>query len=490
MTRKLVMGLDIGTTSVKACLFTINGKLVAEVEEMNSFHYPQAGWVEQNPNEIERTAVQAIREVTQKAAVEKDELMGIGLSAAMHSIICVNAEGTPISPALIWADGRSFLEAEKIAVSIGEEIYINTGTPIHPMTPFIKLLWMKENDYEAYQKAAYFMSIKEYLLYCWFGIRVIDYSMASATGLFNPRTMDWDQSLLELTGVNSNQLSEIVPPTKIIKGLHLQMAKEMGIDPHLPFVIGASDGPLANLGIGAILPGEVAVSVGTSGAIRQFAQGVQVSENRETFCYSFTAEHTIIGGPTNNGGIALQWLKDLLNVESSFEQFLQEAEKVAPGAEGMMFLPYINGERAPIWNSRAKGNFYGVSITHKKEHFIRAVLEGITFNLYQIGQALERLTGPSEKLYVNGGLARSPLWLQMMADVFDAKIYVSESHHSAAWGAAWTALVATRKVDSFEEIKNNIPMVKPVVPNKENSVAYKSLYKKYERLAQYMAVYF
>lgn len=490
MTRELVIGLDIGTTSVKACLFTMNGKLIAEVEKMNSFYYPQQGWVEQDPIEIERAAVQAIREVNQKAALKKEELTGIGISAAMHSIICVNAEGKPVSPALIWADGRSYQEAEQVGDIMGEEVYFKTGTPIHPMTPFVKLLWMKENKYEAYQRATYFMSIKEYLLQCWFGVRVIDYSLASATGLFNPRTLDWDQTLLKLTGITSNQLSEIVPPTKILKGVHQHIATEMGIDSNLLFVVGAADGPLANLGIGAILPGEVAVSVGTSGAIRQFAQGVKISEKRETFCYSFTEEHTIIGGPTNNGGIALQWLKDLLNVEGSFEQFLQEAEKVAPGAEGIVFLPYINGERAPIWNSRAKGNFYGVSITHKKEHLIRAVLEGITFNLYQIGQALERLAGPSEKLYVNGGLARSPLWLQMMADIFEAEIYVSESHHSAAWGAAWTALVATKKVDSFEDIKKNIPMGKPVVPNKENSVVYKTLYKKYESLAQDIAKYF
>jgi gluconokinase len=254
--------------------------------------------------------------------------------------------------------------------------------------------------------------------------------------------------------------------------------------------MGAADGQLANLGIGAILPGEVAVSVGTSGAIRQINQGVKIDENQETFCYSFTAESSIVGGPTNNGGIVLQWLKDLLNDQRDFADFLGDAEKVAPGAEGILFLPYLNGERAPIWNQQAKGNFYGVSITHKKEHFIRAVLEGITFNLYQIGKALERLAGEPKKIYVNGGLARSPLWLQMMADIFEAEIYVSESHHSAAWGAAWTALVGIGKVDSFEDIKKNIPMGSGVVPNKENSLQYKAIYENYEKLAKDMVKYF
>jgi gluconokinase len=490
MLREFVMGLDIGTTSVKACIFDIKGKLIAEVEKMNSFHYPEPGWSEQDPIEIERSAVLAIKEAIEKAAISKDELIALGFSAAMHSLLCVNEEGTPISPAIIWADGRSNAQAEAVKGTIGSSVYSKTGTPIHPMTPFSKLLWMKETNYQPYSEAAYFMSIKEYLLQCWFGQRVIDYSMASATGLFNPAALDWESELLDMTGITRNQLSEIVPPTKVLSGIKREIADEMGINPEMPFVVGAADGQLANLGIGAILPGEVAVSVGTSGAIRQINKGVKIDENQETFCYSFTADSTIVGGPTNNGGIVLQWLKDLLNDQRDFSDFLGDAEKVAPGAEGILFLPYLNGERAPVWNQKAKGNFYGVSITHKKEHFIRAVLEGITFNLYQIGKALERLAGEPEKIYVNGGLARSPLWLQMMADIFEAEIYVSESHHSAAWGAAWTALVGIGKVDSFEDIKKNIPMGDPVLPNKENSKVYKALYENYEKLARDLVKFF
>jgi gluconokinase len=490
MSGEFVIGLDIGTTSSKACVFNVHGKLIAEVEKMITSHYPQQGWVEQDPNEIERSSVLAIREAIEKAAIGKDELLSLGFSAAMHSLVCVNDEGRPLSPALIWADGRSNAQAEKVSETIGSSVYAITGTPIHPMTPFVKLLWMKETNYEPYQQAAYFMSIKEYLLHCWFGQRVIDYSMASATGLFNPKTLDWEQELLDLTDINASQLSEIVPPTKILTGIRSELADEMGINKEMPFAIGAADGQLANLGIGAVLPGEVAVSVGTSGAIRQITSGVKIDENQESFCYSFTADSSIIGGPTNNGGIVIQWLKDLLNYQGSFTEFLGEAEQVAPGADGMLFLPYINGERAPIWNQRAKGNFYGVTITHKKEHFIRAVLEGVTFNLYQIGKALERLAGEPKKIYVNGGLARSPLWLQMMADIFEAEIYVSESHHSAAWGAAWTALVAIGTVDSFEDIKKNIPMGAATVPNKENSKFYKEIYANYETLAKDISKYF
>lgn len=490
MNREFVIGLDIGTTSVKAVVFNLVGHVIAETEKLITSYYPQQGWVEQNPVEIEQSAIEAISDVMVVAKVEKNEVVSIGFSSAMHSLICLNEHGEPLSQALIWADGRSSEQADKLKQTNGFESYSKTGMPIHPMSPLVKLVWMKEVEYEPYIKASYFLSIKEYLILKWFDKRVIDYSMAAATGLFNAKTLQWDEQLLDHVNVESNQLSEIVPPTYPLTEIKVDVATRMGISPVMPFVIGAADGQLANLGIGAISLGEVAVTVGTSGAIRQFTKGFQISKHSETFCYAFTDSTSIIGGPTNNGGIALQWLKELLNDQGSFDEFTALATEVPPGAEGMLFLPYINGERAPLWNQQARGNFFGMTVTHKKEHFVRAVLEGITFNLYQIGKALENLAGEPEKLFVNGGLARSPLWLQMLADVFGKEVYVPESHHSAAWGAAWTALVGIGKVQSFEEIKNNIPMGAPVKPDQESHKQYTAIFQKYERLASDIAKHF
>ncbi len=490
MLREFVIGLDIGTTSVKAVVFEMEGRVIAEAEELITSLYPQQGWVEQDPVEIEQFAIKAVRDVMKKANIQKNELVTIGLSSAMHSLVCIGEDAQPISNGLIWADGRSTKQAEWLKQHDGPKVFEKTGVPIHPMTPLSKLLWMKETGYEPYKKATYFASIKEYILFKWFNKRIVDFSMAAATGLMNANTLDWDSELLEMTGIRKEQLSEVAPPTKVLYGLKKEIAEEMGISEELPFVLGSADGQLANLGIGAISSGEVAITAGTSGAIRQFTNGFSINDKRETFCYAFTEDYSIIGGPTNNGGIALQWLKELLNYEGSFDDFTKEAEKVAPGAEGLIFLPYINGERAPLWNQQAKGNFYGMSITHKKEHFVRAVLEGITFNIYQIGQSLENLAGAPEKIYVNGGLSRSKLWLQMLADIFGSEVYVSESHHSAAWGAAWTGLVALGKVASFEKIKENIPMGSPIIPNENSHKTYLEIYKKYDVLAKDIAKHF
>lgn len=484
-----VLALDLGTTSAKAVLFTFDGRVIEAVETLVESKYPEKDYVEQSPEEIEQASIQAIREVIEKAQISKERITGIGISCAMHSLICVDGKGRALTDAIIWADRRSHKEADHLKEN-NPEIYEKTGVPIHPMSPFTKLIWMRERAYPAYEEATYFMSVKEYLLYKWYGRRLIDYSMAVASGLMNIHTLTWDEALLKMAGVQKEQLSEIVPPTTVLTNLSEEVASKMGIRPDTPLAIGSADGQLANLGSGAILPGEVAITAGTSGAIRQMSQTFETSEKGDLFCYPFTDELSIIGGPTNNGGIALQWAKDLFAPEESYDTFVKSAEKAKIGADGLLFFPYLQGERAPLWQAQARGNFFGLSITHKKEHFVRAVLEGITFNLYHIGQSLEKVAGPPEKIYVNGGLARSDLWIQMLADMFHCDVYVSESHHSAAWGAAWTCLVALEKVPSFQAIKENIPIAAIVQPDEERHKKYRKIFAKYEALVQDLVKHF
>ncbi|WP_440894734.1 gluconokinase [Amphibacillus sp. Q70] len=490
MSRELVIGLDIGTTSVKAIVFTLTGKLIAEAEELITTNYPKPSWAEQDPKEIEQASIQALRNVVIKAKVEDDEVLTVGMSAAMHSLICLDRKMEPLSPMMIWSDKRSSQIAEKWLAENGERMYLKTGTPIHPMTPLLKLIWLKEEQAQAYLKANYFMSMKEYLIHRWFGKRVVDYSMASATGFFNVNDLKWEESALKLAGVREEQLSKIVPPTEILTGLNEDIAKQIKLSPGTPFVIGAADGQLANLGSGAIKPGEVNISVGTSGAIRQFVEGAPINSKMETFTYAFTEDISIVGGPTNNGGIAFQWLKDLIEFEGTHDELLTYANNIELGSDGILFLPYINGERAPIWDGRARGSFYGLSINHTKGHLVRAVLEGISFNLFQINQSLERIAGTAKKITVNGGLSKSKLWTQIMADIFGQNIYLSDTHHNAAWGAAWTALVGIGKVQSFTDIKASLPDEHVVEPNMENHKMYKYIFNKYQRLVESLTVFF
>ncbi|WP_062349987.1 gluconokinase [Bacillus kwashiorkori] len=484
MSNKFVIGLDIGTTSVKAVAFNKEGQVLSEVEENLRLKTKKKGWAEQDPLEIENATITAIRNAITKGRLNPNLLEIIGISSAMHSIICVDMDGNPLSPAIIWADGRAAEQAKLLKKDKSNVWYKETGTPIHPMTPFVKLLWMKENKYEPYVKASKFLSIKEFLLSRWFGLSIVDYSIASSSGMFNIHTFSWHKRALDLLGVSEEKLSTPVSPTTVLEGLHKSVANQLGILPSTKFAIGSSDGHLANLGTSAIGEGELAVTIGTSGAIRQMAPSPSINRDEKTFCYPFNESLFLIGGATNNGAIVMQWLKDFLSYEESMDSFIEMAKDVQPGAEGVLFLPFINGERAPLWNSEVSGEFYGLSISHKREHLVRACLEGIIYNIYHIGLALEEMRGPARKIVASGGFAKSELWLQILADVFNKEVVVPISHQSSAWGAAWLALYSVGEVANLMDIKQHTPIKKVILPKMESHERYMEVFRAFKKLSE------
>ncbi len=487
-----VIGLDLGTTSAKSVIFNLDGQVEAEHEEGYSLEHPQVGYAEQDPLLIEAAALKAMKDSIEKAQISKEQILTVGMSTAMHSLICMNEAGDPLSPSIIWADARSSAEAVSLKES-HPDLYIRTGTPLHPMAPLSKLVWMKNCNYEPRKLASFFVSIKEFLIYRWFGEKVVDYSIAAATGLFNIQSHSWDEEALKLASIEEKHLFTPVSPTYRLEGLDPEKASGAGLSPETCFVIGASDGPLANLGIGAIHPGETAITIGTSGAIRQFSAKPMLDEKQEIFSYSFTEDLWITGGPSNNGGLVLGWLQQLWeneNQEISVEQLSEMASTVEPGANNLLFLPYLNGERAPFWNAEAKASFIGLTPAHKKEHMTRAAMEGVHFSILHIASALERLGNQHEKIYASGGFARSPFWVQMLSDIFNKPIQIPHSHQSSAWGAAWLALYSTGHVERLEDIKASIPMDEEYVPNAENHEKYRELFSIYEDVSASLQGYF
>lgn len=479
---KYVIGLDIGTTSAKSVVFYENGEVAAEYEVAYSLSHPEVGYAEQNPLHIEQAALEAMNLSTQ--TLDREAILGVGISAAMHSMICMDIEGAPLSPSIIWADARSSQEASQIKEK-HPDIYMRTGTPLHPMSPLSKLLWMKNNHYEPWKQADYFVSVKEFLLYRWFGEKVVDYSIAAATGLFNIHDHNWDEETLQLAGVNKNQLFTPVEPTYAMEGMDGLAAEKAGLKRSTPFVIGGSDGPLANLGIGAIEPGETAITIGTSGAIRQFSSQPLLDEKQEVFSYSFTDDLWITGGPSNNGGLVLKWVQQLLSEEREIpiEELTEMAGRVEAGAGNLLFLPYLNGERAPFWKAEAKGSFIGLTPSHGKGHVTRAAMEGVLFSILHIASALERLGNNHDRIFASGGFARSEVWVQMLADLFNKRIDIPVSHQSSAWGAAWVALYSLGKVEDLKSIKTSIPMNQHYEPNAENHKKYQSLFEVYQSVS-------
>ncbi|CAM2870532.1 gluconokinase [Paenibacillus sediminis] len=490
-----MIGVDIGTTSTKAVLFHENGKVAAQAGREYPLYTPTASVAEQDPDEIFEAVMYSVKQIVGQEGVRPEQILLVSFSSAMHSVIAVDADGNPLTRCITWADNRSAKWAEVLKKEYnGHEIYMRTGTPIHPMSPLTKLMWLSREEQELFNKTSKFISIKEYIFAKLFGEYVVDYSLASATGMLNLEKLDWDEEALRIAGVTSDRLSRLVPTTHVMRNMDTAYAKEMGLSVSTPFVVGASDGVLSNLGVGAFDPGVVAVTIGTSGAIRTVVDRPVTDPKGRFFCYALTEDKWVIGGPVNNGGVIFRWIRDEFaasEVEtakrlgiSAYDVLTKIAEQVQPGADGLLFHPYLAGERAPLWNPDARGSFFGLSLHHKKEHMIRAALEGVLFNLYSVMLALEERIGRPAKIHATGGFARSALWRQMMADIFDQEVVVPESFESSCLGAVVLGLYAIGKIDSLDVVKDMIGMTNQHEPNEEHVKIYRELLPIYIRISR------
>ncbi|SDK02222.1 gluconokinase [Sediminibacillus albus] len=494
MSEKIIIAIDIGTTSTKILAYDRKGNAWAEEEQEYPLYSPHPGWKEQDPEEIFSALKATLKKVLKAVKAKNGVPAGIGFSAAMHSLIAMDKNGHALTGSLTWADQRSVQETEELKNGDGHDIYLRTGTPIHPMSPLTKLLWFRNHRPDIFEKASKWISIKEYVFYRLFGQYVVDYSIASATGMFNLENLAWDQKALELTGIKESQLSEPVATTHQVTGLDEKLAEDLGLPEDTPFVIGASDGVLANLGVGAIDPGSIACSIGTSGAIRTVVSKPAVDPKGRIFCYALTDNLWVIGGPINNGGITFRWARDklfpdvkkqaLASGTDPYDDLAKMAAKVQPGSDGLLFFPYLTGERAPYWNADTKGVFFGLTLDHGRAHMIRSVLEGVMFQMYTVIIALIEAGVEPVEYRANGGFARSELWRQIMADIFETEIMVPESHQSSCMGAAWLTMHKLGMVSDLSSIKEIVKTKVKHEPVKENADAYNKLKPVFIRLAR------
>lgn len=481
-----VIGVDIGTTSTKAVVFDVRGNVKGHHTAGYPLLTPAPGVAEQDPDEIFTAVLTAIGAAVRAAGVGPANIRSVGFSAAMHSVIAIDADGQPLTRSITWGDTRSARWSDRLRDEMdGLSIYRRTGTPVHPMSPLAKLLWLRHEQPELFGRACRFAGIKEYVFFRLFGRWLVDHSLACTTGLFNLRTLDWDADALSIAGITRDQLSQPVPPTHHVEGLPTDVAERLGLSPGTPFVLGANDGVLSSLGLDAIRPGDVAVAIGTSGAVRTVVDRPHTDPLGRTFCYLLADRHWVVGGPINNGGIVFRWVRDELAAAETetakrlgldaYDVLTRIAERVPCGSEGLICHPYIMGERAPWWNASMRGSFFGLAAYHRKEHMVRAVLEGVVFSLHTILPTIEALTGPARVIKASGGFARSGLWRQMMADVFDREVVVPESFESSCLGAAVLALYALGDVDSLDIVASMVGAMHRHLPIPENVAVYAQL---------------
>jgi gluconokinase len=440
MTEKnCTIGIDIGTTSAKVLCLDQNGETITRAEERLRLISTEPGRAEQNPDHV----YEAVTKLTAHA-VETAKQKGfvptlLGMSSAMHSLIAISEYDKPLTNAILWLDGRAGEEATAIWDSDDRSVYTHTGTPIHAMSPFVKLLWLKKNERDVFEKAKRFVSLKEWLWFRWFNEWCVDESIASATGLFNLTTRNWDEQALSLTDITAVQLSRIVPTAYTRAGLLDSHLLAAGLTSETRFNIGASDGVLANLAHGVTHRGAMVLTVGTSLAIRTGSDKPLTSESFRPFCYVLNHDKYIVGAPSNNGGILLDWLsREVFANEKALPPLCGDAEHV--NTNDLYCIPHIAGERAPVWSESATASIVGLKLGHSQVQIMRAAIEGILFNAYAIGKDLIQLVGNPEYIVVSGKLFRHSWIRQFVADLFGIEVRFEEIMDASTIGAIMLAL--------------------------------------------------
>jgi gluconokinase len=487
-----VVGLDLGTSSVKAAAFDSDARRLALVTEPLAQRHDAPGAAEQDPNLVFEATMRALTRVGQQAAAAGFSVAQVGISAAMHSLIPVTAEGQPLAPAMLWMDTRASGVAERLrATPQGKALYRRTGTPIHAMSPLCKLIWLREAHPDRFTAAARFVSLKEWLWQRWWHAWVVDASVASATGLYALESGTWDPEALRLASIGPEQLSALVPTSYTQQGIAMPELLAAGYDATTRWTIGASDGVLANLAVNALDERSLAITIGTSLAVRVGSATPIVEPATQLFSYVLAEGRFIVGGASNNGGVLLDWLfRDVLGgpgtategaLPPAFDALLTAAASTA--SDGLICLPFVAGERAPLWDAEARGALVGLSLVHSTPQIMRAAVEGMLFNARWIAEPLLKLRPAPQAIIATGHLLEKPWIRQIAADVFELPVRLLGDTDASLLGAVKLARIAAGEW-SWDHNPYPPTSTEADVSAPRDAERYRGTYGEFRRLAE------
>jgi gluconokinase len=490
---KAFIGVDIGTTGSRAIIYSTEGTLLANQSLEYPLYTPTPTWVEQDPDEVFKAVLSVIKRAVAQANLSAKAFSGICFGAAFHSFIPVDKDGNALCRMMTWADTRSQSYIEQLRANHDSKaIYMRTGCPPHPMYLVSKILWLKHEQRELFNRVHKFISIKEYVLYRFLKRFVVDRSIASGSGMYNIHKLTWDEELLSILDIPAEMFSDVVATTHVVEGIEPEIAAQLDLPSTIKVIIGAGDGVLSCVGTGAVKPGQLTATIGTSGAVRLVTDRTIVDERGRTWCYNLTDKYWVAGGAITNGGIALRWMRDKLGETErreaekkgldAYQLLISYAKEVPAGSNGLILLPFFAGERAPYWNASARGVLFGLNLNHDKRHIIRATLEGVTFRMFSIYKTLDEVAGPINEIRVSGSFTRSNLWVQIMADIFGKTISVPSQSEGSAFGAVILGLHAIGVIKDIKEVDSFINIKEQYYPTEDNRLFYQDMFAVYERV--------
>lgn len=481
---KYVMGIDLGTSGVKAILVDENGKVCCETSKSYPLIQDKPGYCEQHPEDWVRQTIAAMKELIAEQSVHSMQLEGISFSGQMHGLVLLDESRQVLRPAILWNDTRTTEQCQRITATLGDQLQKITKN--HALEGFTlpKLLWVKEHEPDIDQKTDIFLLPKDYVRFRLTGAVHMDYSDAAGTLLLDIGRQTWSEDICQSFDISPHICPPLVSSEAEVGTLLPQIADELGVKEGIKVFAGGADNACGAIGAGILSSGQTLCSIGTSGVILSYEEhhDRELQGNLHLFHHARKdAFYTM--GVTLSAGHSLDWTKSLLAPGESFKELLEGVGDVPPGAKGLLFTPYLVGERTPYADATIRGSLIGLDSRHERVHVVRAVLEGITFSLNE-SIALFRQAGKRIDSIVSiGGGARSKVWLQMQADIFQAEVIQLENEQGPALGAAMLAAVGCGWFPSLEACAVQFIHQGAVFsPNQQHVDVYEDLFRLYQSI--------
>jgi xylulokinase len=481
-----ILGIDVSTTSSKALLMDESGRVSATASSPHTHQTPKPLWSEQDPLEWWETVAASIRSVFAQTNLRGEEIAAVGLTGQMHGLVLLDETGQILRPAILWNDQRTQSQSDEIHRRVGRERFIQiTGNLALPGFTAPKILWVAQNEPDIYARARHVLLPKDYIRYQLTGEYAMDKADSSGTVLFDLRQRSWSLEILSALGIDPTWMPPTYEGPQFTGYVTADVARAIGLKANTPVAAGGGDQSAQAVGVGAVEPGVVALTLGTSGVVFAATSTALVEpEGRlHAFCHAVPDWWHLMGVMLSAAG-SLQWYRDTLAPNMSFEDLLKEAENIPAGSEGLLFLPYLSGERTPHPDPLARGAFIGLTVRHKRAHMTRSILEGVTFGLKDSFSLFQQAgLGDIHQVRASGGGIKSPLWRQILASVLETELITVNVIEGAAYGAALLAGVgAGIWQDVADACKHVIKVTGTTAPDEIQVLRYREIYPLYDEL--------
>lgn len=492
---KYLLGIDIGTSGTKTVLFDRGGNPISSSTAEYPLYQPEIGWAEQDPQDWWNAVCITINQVIKDSNINPESISGIGLSGQMHGLVMLDGDGNVLRKSIIWCDQRTAKECVEITEKVGEKRLIDiTANPALTGFTASKILWVRNNEPEIYEKCRKILLPKDYIRYMLTGEFATEVSDASGMQLLDIKNRCWSKEVLNALDIPIEYLGDVHESIVVSGKVHKKAAEVTGLKENTPVVGGAGDQAAGAIGNGIIKSGQISSTIGTSGVVFAHLDEPIIDEKGRvhTFCHAVPGAWHMMG-VTQGAGLSLKWFRDNFctnEIEVAkgmgidpYVLMTKEAEKVPAGSRGVIYLPYLMGERTPHLNPKAKGVFFGLSAAHTKNEMLRAVIEGVSYSLLDCMEIIKDTGMNPTNVMVSGGGGKSELWRQILADMFNCKVSTNKSSEGPALGVALLAGVGTGVYKDIDEAcsiaisENSVQF-----PKEENSLVYKRYYEIYKKI--------